>query len=186
MSIRSRVRNVLIAATSALAAVGIAVIGAPPSPRNVGLDCHGGFCVALLEPPAGQCPALMSRVDPGGPPGRVLRVLEGLRDAEALSSWVALLRDDDPTACYVEVRLTVDRVELPGGGFRLDGQAPAWRDVIDAAALGSIVVDGQVNRRPAYARRDVGGSPCRAHVFLGEDPCEGSDDITDTVEDAGP
>lgn len=185
MSVRSRVRNILVGAAAALGAAGIIVVSQPPSPKNVGLDCNESRCIALLDPPAGQCAALLSRVDPGGAPGRVLRTLEGLRESDALGAWVALVRPDDPTRCFVEVRLSLSRIELPDGGVRLDGQAPAWRDVVDAAGVGSIVVDGKVSRRPAWARADVDGGPCRSHVFLGEDPCAPSDDVQDTTDEDG-
>ena len=180
MSVRSRVRSILVAGAAALGLAGIIVVG-QPSPGNVALDCApgSGFCVAILEPPPGQCAALHSRVDPGGAPGRVLRALVELEQREALSSWVALPRlVDGGAACHVEVRLSVALLEGPDGGRRVDGQAPAWRDVIDAADLGSIVKDGRVSQRPSYARNvvvmDGGARPCRAHVYAGEDPCADS------------
>lgn len=180
---RRYVKNLLIAAAPTLAAAGIIVVTTGQNPPNIDLDCvmaqgdGKGFCVAILEPPLGQCAALHSRSDPGGVPGRILRALQQLEERRAISDWMALPipSDGGVTGCYVEVRLTVERRTLQDGRRVLDGQAPAWRDVVNASDLSSIVKAGHVSRRPAYARRGA----CRAHVWLGEEPCATSEEIAD-------
>jgi hypothetical protein len=182
---RRRVRAILVGAAALLGLAGVVVVVPRQVPPNVDLDCvfHGetGFCTAILEPPAGQCAALASRVDPGGVSGRVLRMLAELDERRAITSWVVLPIVTDagtPTGCFVEVRLTVERktITVDGQPRRvLDGQAPAWRDVVDAAGAGSIVRAGHVARRPAYAR----ASGCRRHVYFGEDPCAFAEEIAD-------
>lgn len=195
MSVRSRVRSILVAASSALALAGIIVAGSLPGPRNLALDCApgAGFCIALLEPPNGQCAALHTRADPGGAPGRVLRALRELEEREALSSWTAhpeVDGDAGVSGCRVEVRLSVALVAGPDGGTRIDGQAPAWRDVLDAADLSSIVKDGRVSNR-ARGRVQVPGEDggpvrwCRAHVYAGEDPCADSINVNPGDEPDG-
>ncbi len=177
MSVRRRVRNVLIAATSALGVAGIVVVSTP-SPVNVALDCRPdeGLCVAILEPPNTQCAALHARDGSAGTTRRVARVLLELESRDALAGFTTLSRPSG--ACYVEVLLTMRRSVRPDGSTFIDGQAPAWRDVVDATGVGSIVKDGRVGNRPAYALR--GG--CRAHVWAGQDPCAASVDIEDSAD----
>lgn len=185
---RRRIKNILIAAAPALALAGIIVVSAGQNPPNVDLDCvfdnGSGYCNAILEPPRAQCAALFARPDDtSGVSRRVYRALRELEEvriingvpSRAIESWVVLPRDDSPLDCYVEVRLTVFRRTLPDGRRVLDGQAPAWRDTVNAADLASIVKAGHVSRRPSYALR--GG--CRSHVYFGEDPCAGAEEIAD-------
>lgn len=186
MSIRARTRAILAAGSALLGLVGIVVVGYP-GPKNIALDCApaSGFCTALLEPADAQCPALHARIDPGGPSGRLLRALNALGEGGAIAGWTAHPRDGAPSSCWVEVRLSAWLTDGPDGGVRIDGQAPGWRDVVDAADLGSIIKSGPVSTRPAYAKR--GG--CRAHVYVGEDPCAVSDNLPDgggSEDDGGP
>jgi hypothetical protein len=195
VSVRSRIRNALIGAGTLLGGAGVIVVSTfPPSPSNLGLDCRlpagagTGSCVALLEPPPAQCASLMFRG--GEPPGgattdgftaaqtKVTRALEAARTNNVIDTWhCESATIDAGSACWCEMRGSV----IVNADGTVDGQAPAWRDVIDAAGTGSIMMPGPVSTRPAYALR----SGCRAHVYAGEDPCAGSSALADTTEPAG-
>lgn len=184
MSIRSRVRNAIVAAGALLGGAGVVVVASLSSPsNNLDLDCvmpaDGGpgigHCDAILSPPRAQCPALMaSGGDPPGSPDagapastRVERALEAMRNNNVVDAWhceSAVV--DGGSGCWCDMRGSV--IVTPNG--KIDGQAPGWRDAIDAAGAGSILSSGRLLSRPLYAKR----SGCRAHVYAGEDPCAGS------------
>lgn len=88
----------------------------------------------------------------------------------------------DGARCWIPIRLTARR-RCVGGNCTRAGQAVAWRDLVDANALGSIMKPGRVSAWPAYARRDVAGTPCKANVLYGENPCADDADAPDGADE---
>ncbi len=159
MSIRSQIKAALLASAAALGLVGVVVTNTPGTPAHA--VCTGGTCMALLQPKAGQCAALMATG--GEPPGtqtvsvgtRTARALEGIRenDPPGLMLWHAFSAAGATDGCGVTVWLT--RV-----------QAAAWRDVVDAAGVGSILADPRLATAPAWAKNGAG----HANVLAGQNP----------------
>jgi hypothetical protein len=189
----------------AASGVVVVAAGTRQVPPNIDLDCRfgEGHCTAILElhndqqklingtPDSAQCAALRARPDDTtGPLRRVYRAMveattfrqvQGI-DTRIAEDWAVLPLVESvdggvpaPRGCYVEVRLSVRVIQRVDGGRVLDGQAPAWRDKVNALGVGSIVKPSHRARRPAYTLN----SGCRAHVWFGEQPCTASENIVD-------
>lgn len=184
---RGRISKILIAifGTGALAGVGISVFGVIPTDApNVFVPCYGDTCVMCLAPSVAECRVL---VRCGGEPcrgpiegrdgdeyaganGRLARGLRRAMERGALMTFHtdALVSTNAINDCLTQVYLDRD-------------QRAAWRRTVDAAGVGSDVVDCRKATMPAKGKKADGTR--KSFLARADDDAEDfPDDVVDVAD----
>lgn len=153
---RRRIARIIIGVFTLASGVGITLFAVTPAATpSAFLPCHGEQCIACVAPSVAQCviltrcggepcPDIGAGDEYAGVAGRLARGLRELRDRGAIQTFhtdIVSVAGGAVTDCATVIYMDQD-------------QRAAWRRTVDAAGVGSEVVDCRFSTMPAKFKRN--------------------------------